>query len=102
MGIIPHFREQKPFETTSQTSCEKCGLAGIRQVRFHDLRHSYASLLLQQGESLIYVRDQLGHHSIQITVDTYGHLVPGSNRQAADKLDDVEWRSGSKMVATPG
>ena len=77
-------------------------LAGIRQVRFHDLRHSYASLLLQQGESLIYVRDQLGHHSIQITVDTYGHLVPGSNRQAADKLDDVEWRSGSKTVATPG
>lgn len=63
--------------------------AELRRVRFHDLRHSYASLLIQQGESLAYVRDQLGHHSIQIAVDTYGHLVPGGNRQAVDRLDDV-------------
>ena len=55
-------------------------MAGLRRVRFHDLRHTYASLLIQQGESLAYVKDQLGHHSIQITVDTYGHLVPGGNR----------------------
>lgn len=54
------------------------------------------------------MRDQLGHHSIQITVDTYGHLVPGGNRQAVDKLDDVGAKeagdfsqSGSKMVAEP-
>jgi integrase len=57
-------------------------------VRFHDARHTFASLLLQQGESLAYVRDQLGHSSIQMTVDVYGHLVPGLNRQAVDKLDD--------------
>jgi hypothetical protein len=43
-------------------------------------------LLIQQGESLAYVRDQ-GHASIQITVDTYGHLVPGGNRAAVDRLD---------------
>jgi len=70
-------------------------MAGLRRVRFHDLRHTYASLLIQQGESLAYVKDQLGHSSIQITVDTYGHLVPGGNRQAVDRLDD-----GSKTVAT--
>ena len=81
-------------------------MAGLRRVRFHDLRHTYASLLIQQGESLAYIRDQLGHHSIQITVDTYGHLVPGGNRQAVDKLDDVRTdrrqdigESGSRMVA---
>jgi len=80
-------------------------LAGLRRIRFHDLRHTYASLLIQQGESLAYVKDQLGHHSIQITVDTYGHLVPGGNRQAVDQLDDVEVvnnedqpQSGHKMV----
>ena len=56
--------------------------------RIHDLRHTYASLLIQQGESLAYVRDQLGHHSIKLTVDTYGHLAPGGNRAAVDKLDD--------------
>ncbi len=81
-------------------------MAGLRRVRFHDLRHTYASLLIQQGESLAYVKDQLGHHSIQITVDTYGHLVPGGNRQAVDRLDDMERPklddfadSGSKTVA---
>jgi integrase len=63
--------------------------AGIRRVRFHDLRHTYASLLIQQGESLAYVRDQLGHSSIQLTVDTYGHLIPSANRAAVDRLDDT-------------
>jgi len=60
--------------------------AGLRRVRFHDLRHTFASIHISQGESLAYVRDQLGHHSIQITVDIYGHLVPGSNKSAADRL----------------
>jgi integrase len=62
--------------------------AGIRRVRLHDLRHTYASLLIQQRESLAYVRDQMGHSSIKVTVDTYGHLVPGANRQAVNRLDD--------------
>jgi integrase len=53
----------------------------------HDLRHTFASLLIQNGESLAYVRDQLGHSSIQVTVDIYGHLVPGANRAAVDRLD---------------
>src|SRR5262249_10626537 len=39
--------------------------------------------------SIVYVKEQLGHASIQITVDTYGHLIPGANRAAVDKLDDV-------------
>ncbi len=67
--------------------------AGLRRVRFHDLRHTFASLLIAQGESLAYVRDQLGHASIQLTVDTYGHLIPGANRQAVDRLDDATIRN---------
>lgn len=62
--------------------------AKVRRVRYHDLRHTFASLLLQNKESLVYVRDQLGHHSIEITVDIYGHLVPGGNRSAVNALDD--------------
>lgn len=42
----------------------------------------------QQGESVVYVKEQLGHGSIQITVDTYGHLIPGANRGAVNRLDD--------------
>jgi len=62
--------------------------AGLRSVRFHDLRHSFASILIQQGESLAYVKEQMGHHSIQITVDIYGHLSPEGNKSAVDRLDD--------------
>jgi len=61
--------------------------AELRRVRFHDLRHTYASLLLQQGESPVYVKEQMGHSSIQVTVDLYGHLIPGGNKQAVDRLD---------------
>jgi len=54
--------------------------SGLRYRKPHTLRHTFASLLLQNGESLAYVRDQLGHSSIKMTVDVYGHLVPGANR----------------------
>jgi len=76
--------------------------AKLRQVRIHDLRHTYASLLIAQGESLAYVRDQLGHHSIQITVDTYGHLVPGGNVAAVDRLDDPELTTSGNKWKHPG
>lgn len=46
------------------------------------------------------MRDQLGHHSIQITVDTYGHLVPGGNRAAVDRLDAVAPATSRSQGAT--
>ena len=61
--------------------------AGLRRFRFHDLRHSFGSYLIQDGASLAYVRDQMGHSSIQITVDTYGHLIPGADIAWVDRLD---------------
>jgi integrase len=67
--------------------------AGLRRIRLHDLRHTFASLLIQHGESLAYVKDQLGHSSIQVTVDIYGHLIPGANRAAADRLDEATSRN---------
>jgi hypothetical protein len=61
--------------------------AGLRRFRFHDLRHTFGSLLIQDGASLAYVKEQMGHSSIQITVDTYGHLVPGADISWVDRLD---------------
>ena len=61
--------------------------AGLREIRIHDTRHTYASLLLSDGASPVYVKEQLGHSSIQITVDIYGHLIPSSNRDAVNGLD---------------
>src|SRR5262245_49819534 len=63
------------------------------------LRHTFASLLLQQGGSPAYVQRQLGHASIQLTVDTYGKWLPMGNKAAVDALDSP---SGSKVVATAG
>jgi Phage integrase family len=61
--------------------------AGLRRIRGHDLRHTFGSLLIQGGASLAYVKEQMGHSSIQITVDTYGHLIPGANVNWVDQLD---------------
>ena len=66
----------------------------------HCLRHTYASLMLQQGESVAYAQRQLGHASIQLTVDTYGKWLPMGNKAAVDRLDQgLTVASGSKMVA---
>ena len=61
--------------------------AGLKHFTLHDLRHTYGSLLIQDGASLTYVRDQMGHYSIQVTADTYGHLVAGADISWADRLD---------------
>jgi integrase len=63
--------------------------AGIRKIRLHDLRHTFGSLLLQNGASIVYVKEQMGHSSIQVTVDIYGHLIPGANVRFVDQLDEV-------------
>jgi integrase len=61
--------------------------AGLRDIRFHDIRHTFASLLLSDGASPVYVKEQLGHSSIQMTVDIYGHQIPSSNREMVNRLD---------------
>ena len=61
--------------------------AGLRRIRLHDLRHTFGSLLIQRGASLTYVKEQMGHSSIQVTVDTYAHLIPGADISCIDQLD---------------
>jgi integrase len=62
--------------------------AGLRKIRLHDLRHTFGSLLIQSGASIVYVKEQMGHSSIQVTVDIYGHLIPGANVSFVDRLDE--------------
>ena len=62
--------------------------AGLRRVRFHDLRHTYASLMAEAGAPPKYVQEQLGHSSIQVTMDIYSHLFPSGNREWVQRLDD--------------
>lgn len=63
--------------------------SGLRKIRLHDLRHTFGSLLIQKGASIVYVKEQMGHSSIQVTVDIYGHLIPGANVSFVDQLDEA-------------
>ncbi|HLF99641.1 MAG TPA: tyrosine-type recombinase/integrase [Acidimicrobiia bacterium] len=64
--------------------------AGIaRRIRFHDLRHFYASLLIRHGESIKVVQARLGHASATETLDTYSHLWPDNGEQTRNAVDAV-------------
>lgn len=61
----------------------------LKKIRTHDLRHSHASLLINQGEDYLVVKECLGHASITTTIDTYSHLYPSKQKNLANKLDDI-------------
>jgi integrase len=61
--------------------------AGLPAIRFHDLRHSAATLLLSLGEHPKVVQERLGHSTIGVTMDTYSHVLPDMQRKAASRLD---------------
>jgi hypothetical protein len=69
--------------------------AELRRIRFHDLRHPYTSLLIAHGAHPKYIQAQLGHASIQTTLDRYGHLMPQLHQAEARKLS---WCSGSRPL----
>ena len=56
-------------------------------LRFHDLRHTYAALMVAAGAHPKYLQAQMGHSSIRVTLDLYGHLFPDANRGVLDALD---------------
>ena len=58
-------------------------------IRFHDLRHSHATMLLAAGENVKVVSERLGHANIRITLDTYAHVLPTMQKGAADRLQKL-------------
>ena len=58
-------------------------------MRLHDLRYLHASLLIQEGFSPVMISKRLGHSDPSMTMDIYGHLMPGWQRQAAESFADV-------------
>ncbi len=63
--------------------------AGLPPIRFHDLRHTHATLLLQQGVHPKVVSERLGHTSINMTLDLYSHVIPSIQKEAAEMFDRI-------------
>ena len=63
--------------------------AGLPDIRFHDLRHTCATLLLTKGIHPKIVSEMLRHSSIAITLDTYSHVIPGLGEVAASTMEDA-------------
>jgi len=75
---------------TFQNALNRCSEgAGLRYIRTHSLRHSYATIRLMKGHNVGDVSYQLGHSSIKITYDTYAHWIPGQFKSEVDELDNV-------------
>ena len=91
--LLPHTVSQAWRRTV-----RRLGLAGIR---FHDLRHTHASLLLKQGVHPKIVQERLGHSSISITLDTYSHVAPGLQEAAAAGFDAILGQGISRRLAEP-
>lgn len=77
---------------------------GLRRIRFHDLRHTHATLLLAQGTHPKVVQERLGHSTIAVTLDTYSHVLPGIQARAAQDFDGWLTRTGplEEPTETPG
>ena len=68
---------------------ETSAAVGLPIIRFHDLRHTHASLMLAAGVNPKVVQERLGHSQISLTLDTYSHVMPGLQQAAADKFDEL-------------
>lgn len=64
--------------------------AGVKEIRFHDFRHSCASLLIDKGSNVTLVAKYLGHTKIEETLNTYSHMFNSSLNEIVNKFDNLE------------
>lgn len=74
--------------------------AGVAPLRLHDLRHTCASLAIAAGADVKVLQRMLGHASAALTLDRYGHLMPGQARSVADRLDETANRARATSDAS--
>jgi integrase len=105
LALGPHWHEHDlVFTNAVGRPIDPCGLshrgfprllkrAGLDPIRFHDLRHTYATLALLNGEKPKVVQETLGHASITLTMDTYSHLLPDMQEDAAARMESLLGRA---------
>lgn len=89
----------KPITPTTigRRKDEYCVKAGIKKIRIHDLRHSHASLLLSNGVPITVISKRLGHSTIQMTLNTYAHLIPEDEDKAINMLNSLKSSSNNNQ-----
>lgn len=103
-GVLPHYLFPGITQRMVQGALRRACMAVRLRVRSpHDLRHTYATLLLMDHYSPAYVQKQLGHHSISMTVDIYGHWIPGEGKKDLTKtLRGPKARTGQTLTVVTG
>ena len=74
--------------------------AGIERIRWHDMRHTFAGLLIEQGENIKYIQSQLGHSSPTVTLNVYAHLMKPVNQEVACRLENAVFSSTGHNLVT--
>lgn len=72
-------------------------IENLNSLRFHDLRHTYASLMLSKGAPIKFVQEQLGHTTCKMTLDTYNHIMPKESEIARNLLDNLEYEQNMSI-----
>ena len=88
--VFSHYNGKPLLPNSVSHAWEKlANRTGLKGIRFHDARHTHASLLLKQNVHPKIVQERLGHASVQITLDLYSHVAPGLQQAAANRFDDI-------------
>lgn len=90
-GLVFCRPDGRPIDATALTKRFRklADAVGFPNLRFHDLRHTHATLLLAQGVHPKIVQERLGHEDVTLTLNTYSHVLPGLQAEAAKKLDEA-------------
>lgn len=98
-GLIfaqPNGRPMHPNNLVKREFARLKKLAGVTDIRFHDLRHTHAVEMIRRGIHVKAISARLGHASIVVTMDTYGHLLPEVESEAAMVIEDLLPHAGSE------
>jgi integrase len=79
-------RVSRTFKNTLARCAKQLGDGAPPEIRLHDLRHTHATILLADRENVKVVSERLGHASVTVTLTVYAHVMPGNQRQAADRF----------------
>lgn len=85
------FGDEKPFATTSlrRIYAQYLEISKVPKIRMHDFRHSHASLLIELGANIVLIAKRLGHTNIEMTLNTYSHLMPNSEKELIEKIEQI-------------